>query len=140
MLNQSKCRAGSQGCGSPSDTWHLALTRADVVHLSRELDSADESALRGYRVQIRDLLTLPYSLQVDVFSSSLPTCGTQRSIFCKGNVLSLPCHHPELDLAERSSIFIFHILFPVFSSAYGKTHHTILCIGSSLVLRRINYS
>lgn len=129
--------------GAQVTEWQLAfcfIPNRCALHLSREWDSADESALRGYREQIRGLLMLHYSLQVDIFLSSLSICSTQRSIFCRNNVLSLGCYHPEFDFAERSYIFIFHILFPVSSSISGKTHCAPLCIGSSLVLRRINYS
>lgn len=74
---------------------------------------------------------LHYSFEVGIFLSSLATYSTQRSTFYRDN---------ELDFAESCYIFIFHVLFPVFSSIYGKTRCASLCTGNSLVLRRINYS
>lgn len=71
---------------------------------------------------------LHYSFEVSIFLSSLATYSTQRSTFYRDNI------------AESSYIFVFHVLFPVFSSIYGKTHCASLCTGNSLVLRRINYS
>lgn len=88
----------------------------------------------------KELLMLHYSLRAGIFLLSSATCSTLKSIFCRDKVLCLGCYQPELDFAERSYTFTFHILFLVFTLIYGKTHCALLCIGNSLLLRRINHS